>query len=50
MANIVILGAGVMGTAFSFPLADAGQNVYLVGTHLDRSGLQAYAQPEFTPS
>ncbi len=26
----------VMGTAFSFPLADAGQDVALVGTHLDR--------------
>ena len=36
MAKIVILGAGVMGTAFSFPLADAGQEVSLVGTHLDR--------------
>ncbi|PIE34771.1 glycerol-3-phosphate dehydrogenase [candidate division KSB3 bacterium] len=35
MANIVILGAGVMGTAFGFPLADTGQQVHLVGTHLD---------------
>lgn len=44
MANIVILGAGVMGTAFGFPLADAGQEVSLVGTHLDRDcieGIQA---------
>jgi glycerol-3-phosphate dehydrogenase (NAD(P)+) len=35
MSNIVILGAGVMGTAFSTPLADNGHQVRLVGTHLD---------------
>ncbi len=35
MSNIVILGAGVMGTAFSMPLADNGHQVSLVGTHLD---------------
>jgi glycerol-3-phosphate dehydrogenase (NAD(P)+) len=35
MANIVILGAGLMGSAFSTPLADNGHAVRLVGTHLD---------------
>ncbi|MEZ4709570.1 MAG: 2-dehydropantoate 2-reductase N-terminal domain-containing protein [Caldilineaceae bacterium] len=35
MANIVILGAGVMGSAFSVPLADNGHAVRLVGTFLD---------------
>ncbi|MCX6046475.1 MAG: glycerol-3-phosphate dehydrogenase [Chloroflexi bacterium] len=35
MAQVVILGAGVMGTAFSTPLADNGHQVNLVGTHLD---------------
>lgn len=35
MADVLILGAGVMGTAFSFPLSDAGCSVRLVGTHLD---------------
>ena len=35
MARIVILGAGVMGTAFSLPLTDNGHSVRLVGTHLD---------------
>lgn len=35
MANIVILGAGVMGSAFSMPLTDNGHSVRLVGTHLD---------------
>ncbi|MCB1970344.1 MAG: glycerol-3-phosphate dehydrogenase [Geminicoccaceae bacterium] len=36
MSHVVILGAGVMGSAFSLPLADAGSAVTLVGTHLDR--------------
>ena len=35
MAQIVILGAGLMGTAFSTPLADNGHDIRLVGTHLD---------------
>lgn len=40
MAKVVILGAGVMGSAFSLPLIDAGQNVNLVGTHLDRAWIE----------
>jgi glycerol-3-phosphate dehydrogenase (NAD(P)+) len=40
MASIVILGTGVMGTAFSFPLVDAGQQVHLVGTHLDKEWIE----------
>lgn len=35
MAKIVVLGAGVMGSAFTMPLADNGHRVSLVGTHLD---------------
>src|SRR5215207_9502248 len=35
MANVVILGAGLMGSAFSTPLTDNGHAVRLVGTHLD---------------
>ncbi len=35
MAKIVVLGAGLMGTAFSFPLSENGHDVRLVGTHLD---------------
>lgn len=35
MANIVVLGAGMMGSAFTMPLADNGHRVSLVGTHLD---------------
>jgi glycerol-3-phosphate dehydrogenase (NAD(P)+) len=35
MATAVIFGAGVMGSAISFPLTDKGHSVRLVGTHLD---------------
>ena len=35
MAEILVLGAGVMGSAFSVLLADCGHKVHLVGTHLD---------------
>lgn len=35
MATVLILGAGVMGSAFTLPLTDAGCAVRLVGTHLD---------------
>jgi glycerol-3-phosphate dehydrogenase (NAD(P)+) len=35
MAKIVILGAGMMGTGISIPLADNGHEIRLVGTHLD---------------
>ncbi|MBW2428054.1 MAG: glycerol-3-phosphate dehydrogenase [Deltaproteobacteria bacterium] len=36
MAKIIVLGAGVMGSAFAQLLADTGNEVYLVGTHLDQ--------------
>lgn len=35
MAKVVILGAGLMGTAMSVPLSDNEHEVHLVGTHLD---------------
>ena len=35
MANILILGAGSMGTAFSFPCSDNKHSVSIVGTHLE---------------
>ncbi len=37
MAHIVILGAGVMGSAMAFPAAAQGHRITLVGTHLDRA-------------
>lgn len=35
MAKIVIVGAGMMGSALAVPLVDAGHEVRLLGTHLD---------------
>jgi len=37
MGNILILGAGSMGTAFSFPCSDNGHSVSIIGTHLENS-------------
>jgi glycerol-3-phosphate dehydrogenase (NAD(P)+) len=41
LADVVILGAGVMGSAMAVPLADNGHDVRLVGTHLDREIVDA---------
>ncbi|PLU82419.1 glycerol-3-phosphate dehydrogenase, partial [Sinorhizobium medicae] len=35
MATILILGAGVMGTALAVPASDNGHRVLLAGTPLD---------------
>ena len=35
MANILILGAGSMGTAFSFPCSENNHAVSIIGTHLE---------------
>jgi len=35
MTSVVILGAGIMGSALSVPLTDNGHDVRIVGTHLD---------------
>ena len=36
MAIITIIGAGMMGSALAFPARENGNEVRLVGTHLDR--------------
>ena len=36
MTTIAMLGAGIMASALTVPLADNGHDVRLVGTHLDR--------------
>ncbi len=36
MAVVTIIGAGMMGSALAFPAAENGNEVRLVGTHLDR--------------
>ncbi len=49
MANILILGAGMMGSALAFPLADRGHDVRLVGTHLDEAIIDRARQDGFHP-
>ncbi len=41
MPRVLILGAGVMGSAIAVPAADNGHAVTLVGTHLDRGIIAA---------
>lgn len=43
MPEVVILGAGVMGSAMALPAAHKGAGVALVGTHLDRDIVNAVA-------
>ncbi len=35
MAKIAVLGAGIMATALTFPAAENGNEINLIGTHLD---------------
>ena len=35
MAKILILGAGAIGTAFSFPCSDKNHSVAIIGTYLE---------------
>jgi len=49
MTRAVILGAGVMGTAFGLPLSDRGMEVRLVGTHLDRDLVVAMKETRVHP-
>ena len=37
MAIITVVGAGLMGTALTFPAADNGHDIHLIGTHLDNT-------------
>ena len=49
MKTVLILGAGVMGTAFSVPLSDSGGRVLLVGTHLDDDWICSLKERRFHP-
>lgn len=49
MATVLVLGAGVMGSAFTLPLADAGVAVRLVGTHLDRTLIEGVRRDRVHP-
>lgn len=44
MAVFTVLGAGMMGSALCVPLVDAGHEVRLVGTHLDREIIEHLRQ------
>jgi glycerol-3-phosphate dehydrogenase (NAD(P)+) len=49
MATVLVLGAGVMGSAFTLPLADAGAEVRLVGTHLDSAVIEGVCRDRVHP-
>ena len=41
MKTITIIGAGMMGSALAFPARENGNEVRIVGTHLDRDIIDA---------
>ena len=47
MANILILGAGAMGTAFAYPCVDNKHNVSIVGTHLEDNSIDELNKNHF---
>ncbi|HEY65255.1 MAG TPA: glycerol-3-phosphate dehydrogenase [Caldilineae bacterium] len=49
MANVAIVGAGLMGTATAWPLSDNGHAVRLVGTHLDGDIIKSCKEERFHP-
>ena len=49
MAIVTILGAGLMGTAVAWPLADNGHDVRLVGTHLDGAIIRSCLDSGYHP-
>ncbi|MBN2471598.1 MAG: glycerol-3-phosphate dehydrogenase [Anaerolineae bacterium] len=49
MAIITVVGAGVMGTAMTFPAADNHHDVRLVGTHLDEDIINSCRSQRFHP-
>ena len=40
MTNILIIGAGAIGSAFSFPCIEKNHKVTITGTHLEDNFLQ----------
>ena len=49
MSNITIVGAGFMGSALAWPLADNGHRVRLVGTHLDGEIIASCLEKRYHP-
>jgi glycerol-3-phosphate dehydrogenase (NAD(P)+) len=44
MSKIVIIGAGAMGTAFSFPCFDNNHDTNIIGTHLENDFIETMLQ------
>lgn len=49
MTIITVVGAGVMGSALTFPASDNGHEVRLVGTHLDEEIIRSCQANRFHP-
>jgi glycerol-3-phosphate dehydrogenase (NAD(P)+) len=49
MATVAIVGAGMMGTATAYPLADNGHVIRLVGTHLDGEIIRSCKEKRYHP-
>ncbi len=49
MAIVTIVGAGMMGSALAFPARENGNEVRLVGTHLDREIIESCARSDRHP-
>lgn len=49
MAVIAVVGAGVMGSALTYPASDNNHEVRLVGTHLDDEIIQSCRSQHFHP-
>ncbi len=49
MAIVTIIGAGMMGSALAFPARENGNEVRLVGTHLDRDIINACRETDKHP-
>lgn len=50
MAQITVLGAGIMASALTVPVTDNGHTVNLVGTHLDRDIVESVQQTGVHPT
>jgi len=50
MSNILIIGAGSMGTAFSFPCSDKSHNVTIMGTQIEDDFIYEISSTKFHPS
>ena len=50
MANILILGAGSMGTAFAFPCSDKNHSVSMIGTHLENDFIDLINSEKIHPA